>query len=198
MFFFKAKKKPFREREKNSADFLVVGLGNPGEKYAKTIHNAGFRVVSMLREKESLPQFQKDRYLCSLFTTGKIGEKSVVLLLPLTFMNRSGEAVKAAQKRFPGASLLVVHDDMDLSFGVLRLSLSGSSAGHKGINSLIRHLKSKNFARLRIGMRQGKGKAENFILKKLPPGSGGVEKEAAEKLSAMIKEERLEQRTIRL
>lgn len=175
-------------KKKIKPDYLVVGLGNPGEKYQNTAHNIGFRIISLLREKEDLPSFKKDNTLNSLLTKGEIDGKQVVLLFPLTFMNRSGDAVSRAAKRFLENTddLIIVHDDTDLPLGSLRFSQNRGSAGHKGVQSIINHLKTKNFTRLRIGVRTERGKAVNTVLKNLPPRIGEVEKRGVKELKEKI------------
>ncbi len=181
------KKKLFQE--KCEIDYLVVGLGNPGEKYQKTAHNAGFRVVSHLREVTDFPPLEKDNTLNALKTKGKIEDKTVVLLLPLTYMNLSGDAVKKALKRFNPAleNLILVHDDIDLLIGTLRFSFSRGSAGHKGVASVIKSVGTKDFMRLRIGVSKKIEKEENkkaidVVLKNLSPDAEKAEKRAAEEL----------------
>ncbi len=188
------RRKLFREKNESKIDYLIVGLGNPGEKYKKTAHNAGFRVVSRLREKTGLPSFEKDNTLNSLKARGKIEEKDVVLLLPLTYMNLSGEAVKRALKRFNPdlENLVLVHDDTDLPIGTLRFSFSRGSAGHKGVSSVIRSLRTKDFTRLRIGVckkleKEGENKkAIDVVLKNLSPNAEKAEKRATEELEEGI------------
>ncbi len=181
--FFKKKRK-----KDSKLDYLVVGLGNPGEKYRRTAHNAGFRVVSLLRKEEELPHFEKDNTLSALLSKGVIDKKKIALLLPLTFMNRSGEATGKAVKRFLNSSsqLIVVHDDTDLSMGKIKFSFQRGSAGHKGVQSIIDHLRSKSFYRLRVGVGLRDEKAVNTVLKDLPQTINEVEKKAASKLKEKI------------
>jgi len=130
---------------------LIVGLGNPGKKYEKTRHNVGFRVVDAL--KKSL-DFARDK---------------LILLKPQTFMNQSGKAVKSlmAYYKLPLANLWIIHDDIDLPLGAIRVSQNVGSAGHKGVESIIKALGTKDFLRFRIGIgHEQKEDAENFVLKK--------------------------------
>jgi len=117
---------------------LIVGLGNPEKKYAKTRHNIGFRVIDTLRNE--LPN------------------KDIILLKPETFMNDSGRAAKAmiSYYKIPLENLYVIHDDIDLPFGTIRVSKDSSSAGHKGVQSIIDELGTQNFTRIRIGIRPQK------------------------------------------
>lgn len=132
---------------------LIVGLGNPGEAYAGSRHNIGFSVVKALARKYKV-SLKKDFGISSLSAKVKISRQTVTLALPLTFMNLSGIAVSRLIKKNKTdlKDLLIVCDDLDLEFGRLKLRPSGSSAGHKGVQSIIDSLKSNEFSRLRIGI----------------------------------------------
>lgn len=132
---------------------LIVGLGNPGEAYAGSRHNMGFSVVKALARKYKV-SLKKDFGISSLSAKVKISRQTVTLALPLTFMNLSGIAVSRLIKKNKTdlKDLLIVCDDLDLEFGRLKLRPSGSSAGHKGVRSIIDSLKSNEFSRLRIGI----------------------------------------------
>ncbi len=138
----------------NEPPQLIVGLGNPGSKYASTRHNVGFDVVDQLSKRWQIPLSEHRKF------QGEFGEgfaapgKKVRLLKPNTYMNRSGQSARAVLDWFklsPG-TVFVVYDDMDLPLGRLRLRLSGSAGGHNGIKSLIVHLGTQDFPRLRIGI----------------------------------------------
>ena len=132
---------------------LVAGLGNPGPEYEGTRHNVGFVVVDRLAAGEGIPVKRLD---CRALTgRGRIGEEVVVLAKPATYMNASGEAVSALLKKLELAAedLLVVSDDIDLSVGTLRLKPKGSSGGQKGLRSIESALGTREFARLRVGIR---------------------------------------------
>lgn len=130
---------------------LVVGLGNPGSQYEQTRHNAGFRVVDALAQKLGWKWERRGR---AMLATGTIGAEKVVLIKPLTFMNLSGEAVGELVRWYkaPPEDLLVVYDELDLPTGRLRLKTSGSAAGHNGLDSIIHHLHTNKFPRLRVGI----------------------------------------------
>ena len=133
---------------------LIVGLGNPGAKYDRTRHNVGFDVVDTLAQRWQIPVREQSRFK-GLFGQG-IGPKGrkLLLLKPSTYMNRSGESVRAVldwYKLLP-SQILVVYDDMDLPLGRLRLRLKGSAGGHNGMRSLIQHLGTQDFPRLRLGI----------------------------------------------
>ena len=135
--------------------WLVAGLGNPGEAYVKTRHNIGFMVIDALADRFSIPLKQKRRNI--EYGRGFIEEKEVLLIKPLTFMNRSGMAVREALKGHEDAgNLIVIHDDLDLDAGIIRIKKSGSSGGHRGVESIIETLGTKDFLRLRVGIGRSK------------------------------------------
>lgn len=132
---------------------LIVGLGNPGSKYLESRHNIGFSVVKALGRIHKIA-FKKDGDTFSLSGKGRIAGQSVILGLPLTFMNLSGIAVRALLKKHKISpdKLLVVCDDLDLEFGRQKLKPHGSSGGQRGLQSIIESLKNEGFPRLRIGI----------------------------------------------
>jgi PTH1 family peptidyl-tRNA hydrolase len=132
---------------------LLVGLGNPGSRYAETRHNVGFMVLERMAARSGVP-FRSQPKLHGLLAELVTGPARLRLLMPQTFMNESGRAIRAAldwYRLVPG-QLLVVVDDMDLPFGRLRLRAAGSAGGHNGLRSTIQHLGTQEFARLRIGI----------------------------------------------
>ena len=131
--------------------WLVVGLGNPGENYRFTRHNVGFRVVEALVLKHEVDLKEKGGAIYGSFD---LGGREVVLFFPQTFMNESGRAVApfARYRNIPPERVLVVSDDLDLPPGRLRLKPSGGSGGHHGLDSVIAHLGSSDFPRLRLGV----------------------------------------------
>jgi PTH1 family peptidyl-tRNA hydrolase len=137
-----------------SADFLIVGLGNPGSRYAGTRHNAGFEVADALSGRWELPKAK--RRFGGLVTSGRIrpGGPRVAILLPQTFMNESGNAAGPARGSFgvPLDRVIALHDEIDLPFGEVRAKLGGGVAGHNGLKSLERGLGSRDFRRVRIGV----------------------------------------------
>jgi PTH1 family peptidyl-tRNA hydrolase len=147
--------------------FLVAGLGNPGSEYAGNRHNVGFRCVERLASAHQLSfdRRQKRASLC----LGTILERSVILVKPRTFMNRSGYAVAALARfyRVPLARVLVVYDDLDLPLGTTRMRPSGGSGGHRGMQSIISQLRSRDFARLRIGIGRPPGRMDpaDYVLR---------------------------------
>jgi PTH1 family peptidyl-tRNA hydrolase len=147
---------------------LIVGLGNPGRKYQKTRHNLGFRVVDHLAAERGrrFKSGKGDYLLCEI----REEERTIRLLKPLTYMNASGEAVAEALERLGHdvQDLLVVCDDANLPLGKIRIREKGSDGGHKGLRSIIYHLGSVDFARLRMGVGQAPEgiDLEEFVLAK--------------------------------
>lgn len=137
-------------------NFVIVGLGNPGGEYAATRHNAGRMAVEYLTDKSSAGDFDEwkaDKKLLALKTNGLIGKKKVVCVLPDNYMNNSGKSVGPLIKSKKAAeSLVVIHDDLDLPFGKIKMSFGKSSGGHKGVESIIKNIKTKDFVRIRIGI----------------------------------------------
>ncbi len=137
-----------------SADFLIVGLGNPGSRYAGTRHNAGFEVADALSSRWELPRAKQK--FGGLITSGRIrpGGPRVAILLPQTFMNESGNAAGPARGSLgvPLDRVIALHDEIDLPFGEVRSKLGGGVAGHNGLKSLERGLGSRDYRRVRIGV----------------------------------------------
>ncbi len=144
---------------------LVVGLGNPGPKYASHRHNVGFMVIDLLARRWGAPAFRKK--LGGQLTKARFGGEDVVLLEPLTFMNRSGESVGATMRFFgvPLERTLVVHDELDLPFGTCRIKVGGGAAGHNGLRSVTEHAGGHGYARLRVGIgRPAEQRPESYVL----------------------------------
>ena len=137
-------------------DFVIVGLGNPGPEYVATRHNFGFIVLDhLLQSTSSLSSFEFVGYAQSEIAVTKLADRSVLLVKPQTFMNRSGFAVRALMEQLQIIDLhrlLIVHDDLDLDLGRIKLKKGGGSGGHNGLKSLIQELGSSDFLRLRLGV----------------------------------------------
>jgi peptidyl-tRNA hydrolase, PTH1 family len=131
---------------------LIVGLGNPGRQYAGTRHNVGFEVIALLAERLGIAMDQAKHK--GLFGTGIHKGEKVLLLMPLTYMNLSGESIRAAMDfyKLDTEDLVVVYDDLDLPAGKIRLRQKGSPGGHNGIKSTVAHLGTQEFNRIRIGI----------------------------------------------
>jgi len=154
----------FPKLKKTRLDFLVIGLGNPGEKYEGTRHNIGFDVVlRLLAEKEFSPLVVFDNMLIS---KKQLPEGLVLLVLPQTYMNSSGEVLRnlSSQYEFTKEDLLVVHDDMDLPLGELRYRVKGSSGGHNGLKSIESCLGTSDYDRLKFGIGRGKVAVLEYVL----------------------------------
>ena len=133
--------------------YIIVGLGNPGEEYANTRHNSGRMVVEQFRKKNDFPEWTADKSLKALVSKGSWGKDKVILLMPDNFMNVSGKSVAPLIKNAKDAErTIVVYDDLDLPLGSMKISFNRSSGGHKGVESIIKALKTRAFARLRIGV----------------------------------------------
>lgn len=148
--------------------FLIVGLGNPGSAYDETRHNVGYRIVETLAEKHRL-KFKHAQELIGDVAQGEIGGKQSVLLLPTTYMNSSGVAVKRCVDRFkvPMDHLMVVCDDIALDLGTMRVRSKGSPGGHNGLKSIQAHLTTEHYARLRVGISlPGQENLEDYVLGK--------------------------------
>lgn len=134
------------------AEWLVVGLGNIGDKYEGTRHNVGFRVADELAERAGVP-VRKLKFR-ALTNTAQVGGVQVLLMKPATYMNLSGEAVRQAADfyKLPPARVLVISDDVSLPVGKLRVRREGSAGGHNGLKSIIQHLGGDQFPRIKIGV----------------------------------------------
>ncbi len=145
--------------------WLVAGLGNPGDEYSDTRHNIGFAVIDALATRYSISLKQKTSSYA--FGRGFIEDQKAVLIKPLTFMNRSGIAVRDALfKNDDIENLIIIHDDLDLEPGVVRIREKGSSGGHNGIQSIIDFLNSKEFIRIKIGIgRSQRIYPEKYVLR---------------------------------
>lgn len=141
-----------KDSKGGGAEWLVVCLGNPGDKYDGTRHNVGFMVADEIGEREHIP-IQKLKFK-ALTNTCELGGAKVLLMKPITYMNLSGEAVRQAADfyKVPTERVLVVSDDVSLPVGKLRIRLKGSAGGHNGLKSIIAHLGSESFPRLKIGV----------------------------------------------
>jgi PTH1 family peptidyl-tRNA hydrolase len=150
--------------------FLIVGLGNPGKKYRETRHNVGFKTVDKLCEKRDF-LLNKSK-INSIYGEFKMLTEKVIVMKPLTYMNNSGVAVAEMSKYFKIApqNIIVVYDDVDLSVGKLRIRPSGSAGTHNGMKSIIYHLQTDDFPRVRIGI--GKNQTldlANYVLQRFDP-----------------------------
>lgn len=148
---------------------IIIGLGNPGEKYKNTRHNLGFMAVDAFAEKNNFPDFKLSKKFSSLISEEVVGDEKIILIKPQTFMNESGHAVKKIISNTTRPDLIVIHDDMDLPFGSIKIVKNRGSAGHKGVESIIKNLGKEDFIRIRLGILPETGKPKNpekFVLEK--------------------------------
>ncbi|MHB8994513.1 MAG: aminoacyl-tRNA hydrolase [Armatimonadota bacterium] len=161
--------------------YCLVGLGNPGSEYAETRHNVGFHVIDLLAERNKV-QVSRHRHR-ALFGRGEVAGQDCLLVKPQTFMNDSGDAVLRLilYYHIDPADVIVIHDELALDLGVIRIRRSGSDAGHKGLRSVIHYLRTQDVARVRLGIgkpREG-GSAINYVL-------SNFAKSEAEKVEDML------------
>jgi PTH1 family peptidyl-tRNA hydrolase len=185
--------------------FTIAGLGNPGEEYEGTRHNSGRIILDHIRKGFS-GEFESDKKLNALVCEAKIGKEKVTLLAPDTFMNNSGKAIGQLVKNKKAAErLVVIYDDFQLPIGRMKISFNKSSGGHRGLDSVIKAVKTEAFPRIRIGtapanskgdakVLHGDDKIEKFILGKFKPDElkviKKVAKKAAEAVEMIVKEGR--------
>lgn len=173
--------------------YLILGLGNPGKKYKNTRHNLGFLILDFFRKKNKFPKFKFEKSLNSQISEKNFLEKRVILMKPQTFMNTSGKALKLFSQKynfFNFKNLLVVHDDLDIPLGKIKISFGRSSGGHKGVQSLIEELGTKNFFRQRVGIgpRPTLKKIEIFVLEKFEKKEKGILKKIIKESIKLIEE----------
>jgi peptidyl-tRNA hydrolase, PTH1 family len=166
--------------------FLIIGLGNPGEKYENTRHNLGFMVLDAIVKENNFPGFSFDKNFHAKISQGVIASEKIILVKPQTFMNLSGGAVKeiASYYKITGQNLWVVHDDIDIVLGKIKISQDSGPGGHNGIKSIIENLGTQNFVRFRAGIQPEKGKpknVENFVIKNFLKQETNKQKETIEK-----------------
>lgn len=155
-----------RDRNRPTPAWLIVGLGNPGPKYAVTRHNLGFMVVAALAARYDLPL--KKKTLASQWGRGQIEGQATILAQPTTYMNHSGQAAAQLLRYFklPPAALIVIHDDLDVPSDRLKLAWGGGAGGHRGVSSILDAVNSQEFFRVKVGIgRPPPGmSSENFVL----------------------------------
>lgn len=193
--------------------FYIIGLGNPGEEYENSRHNTGRMAVMKLAKDLSSEEFEFNKKANALVSEGKIGpaaakakagkEEKATLILPETFMNKSGQAVSYFVKPKPKTAkkglenLIVVHDDIDLGLGTIKISYNKGTGGHRGLDSVVKAVKTKEFVRVRIGisLASSKGKVKkpqgedaviDFILHKFKPAEMDILKKTFKKSSEAI------------
>lgn len=167
---------------------LIVGLGNPGPRYRRTRHNVGFEVLAAFAKQHKLVFQEHSRWLGAL-AQGVLEGCEFALLLPGTFMNESGQAVKrcVSELKAPLDELLVVCDDVALPLGKTRIRLKGSAGGHNGLKSIEAHLGTQHYARLRIGIGDSRGgDLADYVLDRFLPEEQEIMEETVEKAVAIL------------
>jgi len=154
---------------------IVVGLGNPGAQYANTPHSIGFEAVEAIAASIGAVWEEKRAFTCRL-ARGSFAGRQVLLVEPLTFMNLSGDSVAPVVKynNATPADLLVIHDDIDLPAGRIRVKKGGSCGGHNGVRSIIERLGTQDFARLKLGVGKNRDNVIGHVLGKFDPGTRAV------------------------
>ena len=146
--------------------WVIAGLGNPGRKYSRTRHNIGFMAVEEIAQRNGIEFTDRKEYRIG---RGSIEGHNVILIEPLLYMNRSGPIVNAILKKFTVQfdNLIIIHDDLDMETGKLRIRKTGSSGGHKGVESIIQNIGAKDFIRVKIGIGREPGiLVEDYVLSK--------------------------------
>lgn len=178
--------------------FVIVGLGNTGKEYEKTRHNVGRMAVELLAKKEGFPPFVYKKGANALISEGTIDKEKVVLVLPETMMNLSGKSVATLVKSPKAAkNLLLVQDELDIPLGAMKMVFGRNSGGHKGVESVMRAVKTKDFARLRIGISgagrknqakkpSGDEKVVKHVIGKFRPAEDAVLKKTLKKAADVL------------
>ena len=167
---------------------LIVGLGNPGPRYANNRHNVGFQCLDRLAQAHGLAFRKRENKV--LLARGQIAGVEVILAKPQTYVNLSGQAVERLARSYqvPLEDILVIYDDMDLPLGRIRLRPGGGAGGHKGVRSIIEHLDSRDFPRLRVGIGRPPGRMDpvDYVLGDFTPEERPVIEEAYERAIAAV------------
>ena len=172
--------------------FLIVGLGNPGKEYEKTRHNVGFAVLDKLLSVLEFDDWVDNKKFRAEVAEGKINAEKILLLKPQTFMNNSGQAVASAAKfyKIKPANVWVIHDDLDIPLGKMKIQRDRSAAGHNGVQSIIDSLGTQNFVRFRIGIapiKTSKKSGANFVLSKFSLAETAILKKTISSAAEAIK-----------
>lgn len=166
--------------------YLIAGLGNPGKEYVDTRHNVGFEAVSVLSSYYDIP-LKKIKHQ-ALIGEGKIEGERVILAQPQTYMNNSGTSIReiAEYYRIPFENIIVIYDEIALDIGRIRIRPSGSAGGHNGMKSVIYHLHSENFPRIRIGIGKNTGDLADYVLGKFSKEDVKIMVDAVKKLPDIV------------
>lgn len=158
--------------------FHIIGLGNPGEEYKNTRHNMGRIILDKFAEANDFSEWEYSKYGKLLYSHGKMGKRKVELIKPETFMNKSGQSLSyvAKKHKIKPENVIVIYDDLDMSLGTYKIAFNRGSGGHKGVESIRKAIKTKEFIRIRVGVLQttptgklkkpkGEKKVLDFIMK---------------------------------
>ncbi|MCF7835679.1 MAG: aminoacyl-tRNA hydrolase [Candidatus Marinimicrobia bacterium] len=187
------------------SNYTIIGLGNPGEEYENTRHNTGWIVSRAFCKEQKFDAFEEDNKIKALKTKGEIGKNKVVCLLPLTFMNKSGSPLKKIiTSKKKAEKLILIQDEVDIPLGKWKISFGKNSAGHKGVESVMRAVKTKDFYRVRVGISPStpKGKIKkpkgekvlDFLMGKFKPKELAVLKKISKKINEDIEKLILQKR----
>ena len=144
---------------------IIIALGNPGQQYENTRHNAGFIIADELQKSLGFSEFEKNSKFEALVCEKNLGGEKILLAKPQSFMNNSGQVVKKMLDFFkiPKENLTLLHDDLDIELGAFKISLDSSAAGHNGVQSIIDNLGSQQFKRIRLGIEGSEKKKDRII-----------------------------------
>ena len=192
-FFLKGIK---RSKKSTESDYLFVGLGNPKEKYENTRHNIGFMVIDKIADNFQFPKFDIRSNFNAQIAKGTIENKNIFLVKPMTFMNLSGKSVSKIARFYKIISekIIIIHDDIDIPLGKIKIVKNRGSGGHKGIESIIKETGNRNFIRIRIGISplQKPKNAETFVLQKFKKEENflvnDISKETIKAIEMLLKE----------
>ncbi len=186
-----------RMKSASSHNYIIFGLGNPGKEYEHTRHNAGRNAVLRFVKDNDLPSFEKNKKLEALASEGAIENTKIQVALPETFMNKSGitaKSLKLKNKKQIAESVVIAHDDLDLPIGTIKIVKNRGSAGHKGVESIMRALGTRDFTRIRIGIAKPahlkKSQSEKMVLKtvigKISPDDTNLLKKGIKKAASAL------------
>lgn len=165
---------------------VVVGLGNIGRQYENTVHNMGFKVADKLAEKLGV-SFKKEKNK-AVIAEGKLGNESIIIAKPTTYMNNSGESVVLFKKKFKDARIIVAVDDIDLERGVVRYRQHGSAGTHNGLRSIVEYI-GQEFERIKVGVGRDKDRdLKDYVLRQLSNEEIDVLDQAVEKATNLLLE----------
>ena len=176
--------------------YVIVGLGNPGEEYNETRHNTGRMMLDVFQKKAEFSDWKVDKKLNAIVSEGKVGKNKAILLKPETFMNNSGNSLKTLiTSKKKAEELVVIHDDLDIPFGSFKISFNKSSGGHRGLESIIKVIKTQEFVRIRVGItpalasgKMKKPSGEEAVIKHILGKFKNPEQEVLKKVSKKIAE----------